>query len=250
MVSRAGKRVFSRIAGLRQSRINRTAAKRSREISGWTFTNIRPRTSSPASAFQPRAAALPTARNRRLTGPARSAATAGSSRRRSIAAGAARPAASSCAAARTRSRRQPTSCSASGWSRSRPGRPARWSIALYVEAAVAIKREIYLGFVLDRVSERVMVVASSSGGMEIEEIAVSSPQSIIRDRGRAGGGNAGISGARDRLRARHRSGARPGGGQGHTRRLQGVRGTRRDDGGDQSAGHHRGRAASWQRTPR
>ena len=51
---------------------------------------------------------------------------------------------------------------------------------LYVEAAVAIKREIYLGFVLDRVSERVMVVASSSGGMEIEEIAVRSPQSIIR----------------------------------------------------------------------
>ena len=51
---------------------------------------------------------------------------------------------------------------------------------LYVEAAVAIKREIYLGLVLDRRSERVMVVASSSGGMEIEEIAVKSPRSIIR----------------------------------------------------------------------
>jgi malate-CoA ligase subunit beta len=51
---------------------------------------------------------------------------------------------------------------------------------VYVEGAVAIKREIYLGFVLDRKSERVMVVASSAGGMEIEEIAECRPSSIIR----------------------------------------------------------------------
>jgi succinyl-CoA synthetase beta subunit/malate-CoA ligase subunit beta len=51
---------------------------------------------------------------------------------------------------------------------------------VYVEGAVAIKREIYLGLVLDRKSERVMVVASSAGGMEIEEIAEREPQSIIR----------------------------------------------------------------------
>ncbi len=51
---------------------------------------------------------------------------------------------------------------------------------VYVEGAVAIKREIYLGFVLDRKSERVMVVASSAGGMEIEEIAEREPSSIIR----------------------------------------------------------------------
>jgi succinyl-CoA synthetase beta subunit len=51
---------------------------------------------------------------------------------------------------------------------------------VYVEGAVAIKREIYLGFVLDRKSERVMVVASSAGGMEIEEIAERQPSSIIR----------------------------------------------------------------------
>eukprot|EP00494_Astrolonche_serrata_P018768 UN18963 len=36
---------------------------------------------------------------------------------------------------------------------------------LYVEEATPIAREIYLSFVLDRASERVMVVASSSGGM-------------------------------------------------------------------------------------
>ena len=38
---------------------------------------------------------------------------------------------------------------------------------VYVEAAVPIAREIYLGFVLDRKTERIMVVASADGGMEI-----------------------------------------------------------------------------------
>lgn len=51
---------------------------------------------------------------------------------------------------------------------------------LYVEGAVPIKRELYLGLVLDRQSERVMIAASSAGGMEIEEIAQTHPDSIIR----------------------------------------------------------------------
>ena len=51
---------------------------------------------------------------------------------------------------------------------------------VYVEAAVAIDREIYLGFVLDRSSQRVMVVASREGGMEIEEISEERPESIVR----------------------------------------------------------------------
>ncbi|MBB4066168.1 malate--CoA ligase subunit beta [Gellertiella hungarica] len=51
---------------------------------------------------------------------------------------------------------------------------------LYVEEAMDIQREIYLGFVLDRKEERVMIVASGSGGMEIEEIAEREPDSIIR----------------------------------------------------------------------
>ena len=51
---------------------------------------------------------------------------------------------------------------------------------LYVEGGVAIAKELYLGFVLDRKSERVMVVASSEGGMEIEEIAAEKPQSIVK----------------------------------------------------------------------
>lgn len=51
---------------------------------------------------------------------------------------------------------------------------------LYVEAASDIEREIYLGLVLDRAMERVVVVASAEGGMEIEEIARERPESIIR----------------------------------------------------------------------
>ena len=51
---------------------------------------------------------------------------------------------------------------------------------LYVEAAVTSEREIYLGFVLDRAAERVMVVASAAGGTDIEEIAADDPDSIIR----------------------------------------------------------------------
>ncbi|MDE0067110.1 MAG: malate--CoA ligase subunit beta [Acidimicrobiaceae bacterium] len=51
---------------------------------------------------------------------------------------------------------------------------------LYVEAAVAGESEIYLGFVLDRSAERVTIVASASGGMDIEEIVASDPGSIVR----------------------------------------------------------------------
>ena len=42
---------------------------------------------------------------------------------------------------------------------------------VYVEMAEPFVREIYLGFVLDRKIERIRVVASADGGMEIEEIA-------------------------------------------------------------------------------
>lgn len=51
---------------------------------------------------------------------------------------------------------------------------------VYVEAAVPIDREIYLGFVMDRSTQRIMIVASSEGGMEIEEIAEKRPESIVR----------------------------------------------------------------------
>lgn len=51
---------------------------------------------------------------------------------------------------------------------------------VYVEAAVPIATELYLGFVLDRTTQRVMIVASAEGGMEIEEISADRPDSIVR----------------------------------------------------------------------
>ncbi len=51
---------------------------------------------------------------------------------------------------------------------------------VYVEGAVSIVNEYYLGLVLDRTTQRVMIVASAEGGMEIEDIAQSRPTSIIR----------------------------------------------------------------------
>lgn len=51
---------------------------------------------------------------------------------------------------------------------------------LYVEAGSDIDKEFYIGFVLDRQQERVVVVASAEGGMGIEEIAKDKPDSLIR----------------------------------------------------------------------
>jgi malate-CoA ligase subunit beta len=51
---------------------------------------------------------------------------------------------------------------------------------LWVESASDIAREMYLGFVLDRKSERIMIVASAHGGMEIEELAETDPDSLRR----------------------------------------------------------------------
>lgn len=49
---------------------------------------------------------------------------------------------------------------------------------LYIESGCDIDREIYLAFVMDRGSQRVVMVASAEGGMSIEELAVEKPDSI------------------------------------------------------------------------
>ena len=51
---------------------------------------------------------------------------------------------------------------------------------LYIEAGCNIEREIYMAFVLDRSKESVTVVASAEGGMEIEQLAIEKPDSIIK----------------------------------------------------------------------
>ena len=52
---------------------------------------------------------------------------------------------------------------------------------LLVESTVAIERELYLGMLVDRARERVMVMASASGGMDIEEVAAQDPGAILTE---------------------------------------------------------------------
>ncbi len=49
-----------------------------------------------------------------------------------------------------------------------------------VDEAISISKEIYLGITNDRAKQRPVLIASSSGGVDIEEIAVSSPNQIAK----------------------------------------------------------------------
>lgn len=49
-----------------------------------------------------------------------------------------------------------------------------------VEEAVEIREELYVGAVVDRAARRVVVIASSEGGVEIEEVARETPEAIER----------------------------------------------------------------------
>ena len=53
---------------------------------------------------------------------------------------------------------------------------------VYIEEATDIKKELYLGLVFDRSSESIMVVASTEGGMSVEEISKKKPETIIRSK--------------------------------------------------------------------
>jgi succinyl-CoA synthetase beta subunit len=50
-----------------------------------------------------------------------------------------------------------------------------------VEEALKIKQEFYLGIVLDRATSRLVFMASSAGGMEIEEVAAREPEKILKE---------------------------------------------------------------------
>ena len=52
---------------------------------------------------------------------------------------------------------------------------------LLIEETLPISRELYLSLLVDRAAERVVVVASAAGGMDIEEIAQVSPEKILRE---------------------------------------------------------------------
>ncbi|HET9026497.1 MAG TPA: ADP-forming succinate--CoA ligase subunit beta [Trueperaceae bacterium] len=52
---------------------------------------------------------------------------------------------------------------------------------LYIEQGIDIDRELYLSVVLDRSTGRNVVMASTEGGMDIEEVAHSAPEKILRE---------------------------------------------------------------------
>jgi len=49
-----------------------------------------------------------------------------------------------------------------------------------VEETCSIANELYLGMVIDRASQRVVVMASTEGGMEIEQVAHDTPEKILK----------------------------------------------------------------------
>jgi succinyl-CoA synthetase beta subunit len=57
------------------------------------------------------------------------------------------------------------------------GKPVR---RVYVEAGCDIARELYLSLLVDRLTGRVTIIASTEGGMEVEEVAATHPEKILR----------------------------------------------------------------------
>jgi len=49
---------------------------------------------------------------------------------------------------------------------------------LLIEDGADIRKELYVGMVVDRVTQRVCLMASSEGGMDIEEVAAHTPEKI------------------------------------------------------------------------
>jgi succinyl-CoA synthetase beta subunit len=51
---------------------------------------------------------------------------------------------------------------------------------VYVEDGCDIARELYLGILIDRATSRITIMASTEGGMDIEEVAATSPEKILK----------------------------------------------------------------------
>ncbi|PTH15791.1 ADP-forming succinate--CoA ligase subunit beta [Staphylococcus agnetis] len=52
---------------------------------------------------------------------------------------------------------------------------------LYIEEGANIQKEYYVGFVIDRATDRVTLMASEEGGTEIEEVVASNPEKIFKE---------------------------------------------------------------------
>ncbi|MDS3907972.1 ADP-forming succinate--CoA ligase subunit beta [Staphylococcus hominis] len=52
---------------------------------------------------------------------------------------------------------------------------------LYIEESCDIQKEYYVGFVIDRATDRITLMASEEGGTEIEEVAAKTPEKIFKE---------------------------------------------------------------------
>ncbi|HZS83954.1 MAG TPA: ADP-forming succinate--CoA ligase subunit beta [Stellaceae bacterium] len=60
------------------------------------------------------------------------------------------------------------------------GAPGREVRRVYIEEGCDIKRELYLGLLIDRSTSRITMMASTEGGVEIEEVAARHPEKILK----------------------------------------------------------------------
>jgi succinyl-CoA synthetase beta subunit/malate-CoA ligase subunit beta len=61
------------------------------------------------------------------------------------------------------------------------GEEGRLVNRVLVEQMQSIDAEYYLGLIIDRVSQRITLIASAAGGMEIEEVAAATPERVVRE---------------------------------------------------------------------
>jgi succinyl-CoA synthetase beta subunit len=52
---------------------------------------------------------------------------------------------------------------------------------VYIEQGLNIEKEYYLSIILDRETRKIVIMASSEGGMEIEEVAARNPEKILKE---------------------------------------------------------------------
>ena len=107
-----------------------------------------------------------------------------------------------------------------------------------VDPAANIAKEIYLGAVLDRANRRVVMMASSEGGVDIEEVAATAPEKIVKVGGAPVPGPARPPGPQPGRWHRHSQGPDQGLYQDRTGALPGVCQRGRQPGRDQPTRDH------------
>ena len=120
---------------------------------------------------------------------------------------------------------------------------------LLIEEGADIKKELYVGMVVDRGTQKVVLMASSEGGMDIEEVAAKTPEKIHKVFIDPAQGLTDADARRGRARHRHPAGIGGAGARDLQGALQVLRRDRRVAGRDQPADRDRRRTRSSRSTP-